>query len=273
MAHHNHTGNIAAGNADWEQYLQLEPQLAALGEKAMEFYTDFRCKRAVNLMDKFRYQEAADVLIVAGQTEEDFAKTAVLFGGSPDDFPKERRGWVYSSLGQVLAFQGKKEQAEEMFRNALRCFDKKEDIEREWGYLGHLACDFPDSSQTLINEVFQHLPQNTNPFEEPFILALELKRAYIFGDTEQQKQWAEKIRAFVESNDAALPSGHPWGLIYQMTAMLLRKNGETGFASYLFGKALWSFGKGEGILQELGKYCKERKNGKPVPEKIRFNYW
>ena len=213
------------------------------------------------------------MLDVAGRKEEDFARTAALLGGSSDDFPKERRGWVYSSLGQVLAFQGKKEQAEEMFRNALRCFDTKEDVERVWVYLGHLACDFPKNSQALLDEVFQNLPQNTDPFEEPFILALELKRAYVFGNTEQQKKWAEKIQAFVESNDAALPSGYPWGLIYQMTAMLFRKNGETGFASYIFDKALWSFGKGEGILQELGKYCKERKKGKPVPEKIRFNYW
>ncbi|GHT47031.1 hypothetical protein FACS189454_09040 [Planctomycetales bacterium] len=275
MAYHDHTGNVELGDADWEQYLQLEPQLNKLAAaKAMEFYTDFRCKRAVNLMDTFRYNEAGEVLIAAGQKEEEFAKNvSEMFGGNEEDFPKERRGWVYSSLGQVFAFQGNKERADEMFRNALQCFDKQGDIEREWVYLGHLACDFPNESQALLNEVLEHLPQSTNPLEEPFILALKLKTAYIFGTQEQQRQWTDDILTFVNRNAETLPMEHPWGLIYQMTAMLLAKLGDCEHAEFMFDHAIRSFNQGEGILKDLGKYCQLRKNGKEVPPQIRFNYW
>jgi tetratricopeptide (TPR) repeat protein len=275
MAHHNHTGDTELGNDDWETYLQLEPQLATLGsEKAMEFYTDFHCKRAVNLMDMFRYDEAGQVLIATGQKEEDFAKnTAAMFGSQPEDLPKERIGWVYSSLGQVCAFQGNRDRAEEMFRSALQCFDKKNDIEREWVYLGHLACDFPEDSQSLLNEVFEHLPQSTDPFEEPFILALKLKTVYVFGNAEQQKQWAENILTFIKNNEETLPFEHPWGLIYQITAMLFDKIGNTELTQFMFHQALWAFDNGEGVLKELGRYCQLRMKGKPLSEKIRFNYW
>ncbi|MDR2344481.1 MAG: hypothetical protein LBE18_00285 [Planctomycetaceae bacterium] len=275
MAYHDHTGNTELGDEDWETYRQFEPQLVTLGsEKAMEFYTDFRCKRAVNLMDMFRYDEAGQVLIAAGQKEEEFAKnTAAMFGCQVKDLPKERIGWVYSSLGQVFAFQGNRKRAEEMFRNALQCFDKKNDIEREWVYLGHLACDFPNDLQSLLSEVFEHLPQNTNPFEEPFILALKLKTVYVCDDAEQQKQWADDILTFVKNNEETLPFEHPWGMIYQMAAMLFDKIGDTEHAQFMFHKALWSFNKGEGVLKELGKYCQLRSKNELLPKKIRFNYW
>ncbi|MDR1493283.1 MAG: hypothetical protein LBT05_11255 [Planctomycetaceae bacterium] len=275
MAYHDHTGNVELGNYDWEQYLELEPQLATLGaEQAMEFYTDFRCKRAVNLMDEFRYDEAAKVLIQAETKEENFVNNAVkMFGGNANDFPKERRGWVYSSRGQVFAFQGRKALAEQCFRDALKCFDKQDDIEREWVYLGHLTCDFPHDSQDLLNDVFENLPSNTSPFEEPFILALKLKAVYVFGDTEQQTDWAEQMLTFIRNNEETLPTDHPWGLIYQMTAMLFEKINNKNQANHFYDLALDSFRKGEGILKELGKYCQLRKQGKPAPEKIRFNYW
>jgi tetratricopeptide (TPR) repeat protein len=274
MAYHNHTGNIKLGDFAWEQYLKLKPRFLELGEKATEFDTDFRCKRAVNLMDEFRYDEAADVLIQAGEKEEKFAQlNANFFDGNPDDFPRERRGWVYSSLGQVLAFQGDKEQAELCFRDALRCFDNKDNIEREWVYLGHLACDFPQDSQALLNEVFEHLPQNTEPFEEPFILALKLKSVYVFGDTASQNDWAKQMLVFIHNNEETLPTDHPWGLIYQITAMLFDKLGNKNQANNFYDLAIDSFCQGEGILQELCNYCKARKQGKTVPEKIRFNYW
>ncbi|MDR0704420.1 MAG: hypothetical protein LBF88_05465 [Planctomycetaceae bacterium] len=275
MAYHDHIGNTELGDEDWETYRQFEPQLVTLGsERAMEFYTDFRCKRAVNLMDMFRYDEAGQVLIATGQKEEEFAKnTAAMFGCQVEDLPKERIGWVYSSLGQVFAFQGNRERAEEMFRSALQCFNKKYDIEREWVYLGHLACDFPNDSQSLLSEVFEHLPQNTDLFEEPFILALKLKTVYVFGNTEQQKQQAGDIVTFVKNNEETLPFGHPWGLIYQMAAMLFDKIGDTEHAQLMFHKALWSFNNGEGVLKELGKYCQLRSKNKPLPKKIRFNYW
>jgi tetratricopeptide (TPR) repeat protein len=274
MAYHNHTGNIEASNSDWEQYLELEPQLGKLGEQAMEFYTDFRCKRAVNLMDEFRYDEAVDVLTQARQKEENFAQRAAdCIGGQPDDFSKERRGWIYSALGQVFAFQGKKEQAEQCFRDALTCFDKKDNIEREWVHLGHLACDFPQDLQTLLNDVFEHLPPNTDPFEEPFILALKLKSVYVFGDMTSQNDWAKQMLAFTQNNKKKLQTDHPWGLIYQITAMLFEKLGNKSQTKKFYDLAINALNKGEGILQELGKHCNARKRGKTTPEKIRFNYW
>ncbi|MDR1385297.1 MAG: hypothetical protein LBJ67_15825 [Planctomycetaceae bacterium] len=289
----NHTGNTQKSNDIWENWLKYESHLPSIGlEYGLKFYTEFRLRRAVNLMDMFQYSEAETVLLDGITKEEDCrVKIAALFGCEPDRFDSVQIGKIYNTLGQLLAFQGNDLQwAENSFRYAIECFKDANDIERSWVYLGHLACDHPNELRQLWDEVAAHLPSGENPYEKPFVLALKLKAVLVFYDNETKIKWAEDVLTVLENCPDFLRRQHTFGMITQTTAMIYAQlRQETGnenmrtTAHNLFDSAIDSFSHGEGLLKHIGNICKLRKKQLHVtrlmPEEqeqinqLRFNYW
>ncbi|MDR3110839.1 MAG: hypothetical protein LBU65_14315 [Planctomycetaceae bacterium] len=289
----NHTGNVVKGNSIWEQWLKYEPQLPSLGlECGMNFYTDFRLRRAVNLMDTFQYAEAEAVLLDGNTKEEDRRmKAAELFNCKPEQIDAVQIGKIYNTLGQSLAFQGNDLQwAENSFRYAIECFKEENDIERSWVYLGHLACDHPDKLAHLWTEANEHLPGGDAPRIKPFVFALKLKAILLFYGATEQDEWIKVSLNVLQNCPDNVRSEHPWGMVIQTTALICAKlyretndNIKRTIANDLFDWAIDSFSHGESMLQHIGNVCKLRKkqfNGAHLTtgeqeqiNQLRFNYW
>ncbi|MDR1142569.1 MAG: hypothetical protein LBL62_12830, partial [Planctomycetaceae bacterium] len=222
----NHTGNFQKGNLIWAEWLKLEPLLPQVGlDYGVKFYTEFRLRRAVNLMDMFQYVEAETVLLDGVTKEEDYrTKTAAIFGCEPEQIDAIQIGKIYNTLGQSLAFQGNDLQwAENSFRYAIECFKDKDSIERSWVYLGHLACDHPNELRHLWDEVVTHLPSGEKPLEKPFVLALKLKAALVFYDDVTQNKWLNDALSVLDYCPGNIKRQHPWGLVIQTTALICVK--------------------------------------------------
>ncbi|MDR0520831.1 MAG: hypothetical protein LBH00_03135 [Planctomycetaceae bacterium] len=285
-----HIGNNFAADHIWNEYLALENRLPELDNAAtaMNFKAECRCQRAVNLMDQFRYQEAEFVL-------SEICEGGLFFRNSSAEFSEEwvnalhpeRLGKCYSTVGQLLAFQGDRSHAEMWFRKALTCFSSDEDRERIWVYLGHLAADAPEECQTLFDETVTYLNELSgevvHPFEKPFVLALKLKGLYCFGNrfgnTATKKQWIEDLTAMAEDCSPESFQSHPWGMIFQMAALISadiwRETNDDYFADYadmFFDMAAESFSCGKTLLKFLGEVCLLRKEmflSERSPEKAR----
>lgn len=265
----NHTGDTDKANELWERYLASEKKLPSLGaEQGMEFAVQFRCRRAVSLMDQFRFSEAETILVEIGVKEENFRKKmSEHFGVDVESISRHRIGICYSTLAQACAFQSydpqKRDMAEELFRNALNCFDKRGDLERIWVYLGHLACDFPENGRSLWDQTEENLKKlcgkRIDGLEKPFVLAVLLKGCLVFGDSAKMK---ESITAF-DSLSGDYPDDllncHPYGLILQiqglLNAALWRETKDDGFrkqAVMFFERSRKSLSLGDSLLKTLG---------------------
>ncbi|MDR2169190.1 MAG: hypothetical protein LBP59_03520 [Planctomycetaceae bacterium] len=264
----NHAGDIRKAEANWNRYLELEKQISSIGkenrlEKAKDIVLMFRSRRAVNLMDMFDFEAAEKIIIDAKNDEERFRRN------NSDDLEflsTWRLGICYSLAGQACAFQKKQEAANDCFRNALSCFTEPGDLERVWVYLGHLACDFPETSIDLWNEVKEHLPttieQDIMLFEKPFVFAVLIKGLLVFGDINEKQEWLDRNNEILKSDLFDASKIHPYGLILQTLAMLniavWYETGEKIYAEYadkFFDQAIRSLASGEKLLQFLSNVC------------------
>lgn len=226
----NHTGDTAKANELWDRYLVLENRLPELNvDLGMEFGMQFRCRRAVNLMDQFRFREAEEILVKIGAKEEDFRNIiSEFYGANVESVDRHRLGMCYSTLAQACAFQSydpeKRDLAEDLFRNALSCFESPNDRERILVYLGHLACDFPETGRDLWSEVETNLfvqpGRQVDGLEKPFVLAVLLKGILVFGDPEQKKNAATFYGKTLNDYPDHLFRYHPYGLILQCLGLL-----------------------------------------------------
>jgi hypothetical protein len=267
----NHTGDIIKAEAMWNQYLELEKQTPAIGkeyglEKVRDIILMFRSRRAVNLMDKFNFEAAENVIVEVSKDEINFR------GNNADDLEfisKRRIGICYSLAGQACAFQRKQDKANEFFNYALSCFTKPEDNERIWIYRGHLACDYPEVSTDIWKEIKERLLVDFNRrfemLDNPFAFAILMKGTLVFGDINEKQEWLKEIDDVLEFYRQSMFSIHPCGLILQSAAMLYaavwRETGDDNaveLADYYFQQAIGSLASGEKLLRLLSNACKLR---------------
>ncbi len=238
LAHANHIGATGEATRVWEEYKKVEPLLLSAGEKGLALRCEMRNRRAVTLTDQFRYEEAMDLLRPLIETEAEAREQLREIHGIPESvpFPDRALGACFGTMGQILAFMGTPDtqrKAENAFRLALNLFDDPSDKERQWVYLGHLACDIADAekadslwqevSDGILGSSGKTVPSDTT---NPFVLALRLKGQLRFRNGGHDQNLASII-SFAALDDDSVPKYHPYGLILQAIGMLAEQHGRT----------------------------------------------
>ena len=288
LSFYNHKADLTNANNIWDKFLKIENSLPALGPEGIKFTIEIRNRWAVSLSDRFYYSEAEKVLlkivsiaerlrdahaIAYKSIVEDLrAAHAIAYKCKLTDIPDAKLGATYGTFGQVYAFQGNKEDAEINFREAISLFSDSKDIERQWVYLGHLACDIGKANgMKLWSEVSPNLAGiNDNQLIIgdgcQFTLALQLKGKFVFGTNGQIIEFANN---FLNNNHPLnnLPRNpHPYGLIMQMAGLICaRAWKETNVEKYyiraidFFRSATERLTQGELLLKLLANVCTLRK--------------
>jgi tetratricopeptide (TPR) repeat protein len=227
----NHRGDVEDADELWEAYLELEPDLITSGQEGIRLRLEIRNRRAVSLMDHFRHNEAIALLEeLAHSREVTLEASTVPLGIQLEAVPDRLLGACLGSLGQAYAFrrrEGDDAKAEACFRQALGRFRDRLDRERQWVYLGHLACDRgSEAGKALRDEVSSHLSELDEA--EPlcvgggqFRLVLQAKCHLVFSVEEE-------VRRFLDRWDQKRPlefyreasREHPFGLLLQTLGML-----------------------------------------------------
>lgn len=242
----NHSGDVAEGERVWQEIENLEPLYRRLSpEKELEFRTETGLRRAVNLLDAFRFAESRRVvnnLIERQEEASRFFQSSKFF---KDRTKRVQLGRCYSQLGQIEACSGSLETARKLFEQAAAQYDETTDaadLERNAIYLGHVACDmrrfavgdFGKSlwTQTLANvPTFDRVPaksdnqlslkelSDANRYWAPLLL----KGVRLFENDDQVADllddWdASPLRASIYERLNAKQSEHPDGLVLQAVA-------------------------------------------------------
>ena len=272
LSHANHTGDVQAAQNIWREYEELEPRLHALGAEGLRLISEMRNRRAVSLTDQFRFDEAEQVLaeIVAERTSwsEDLARR---FRIAVNEVPNRELGACLGTLGQIYAFRGGEgdaAHAESCFRRAMSLFVEADDIDRQWIYLGHLACDQGEQGRALWQEVLEKNPALRAESGSQYVLAIQLKGFLVFGPAANipafLEHWEGKrlLEQFTEEEQ----SQHPFGLIHQTLGMLYgRAWRETGNQEYVdravrhFDLAYEKMTHGGALLKALAYVARLRK--------------
>lgn len=273
LSFYNHKADLTNANIIWDKFLKIENSLPALGPDGIKFKIEIRNRRAVSLSDRFYYTEAEKVLNEVVSIAEDLRSAhATAYRCDLKDIPDNKLGACYGTLGQVYAFQGNKEDAEISFRLAISLFSDSKDIERQWVYLGHLACDIGRANGM---KLWREVPANLSGINDnrliigdgcQFTLALQLKGKFVFGTNDQIIEFANN---FLNNNHPLnnLPRNpHPYGLIMQMAGLICaRAWKETNVEKYyiraidFFKSATERLTQGELLLKLLANVCTLRK--------------
>ena len=159
LSYANHTGDVQAAENIWREYHALESRLHELGADGLRLISEARNRRAVNLTDQFRFDDAEQILSdIVTERESWEQELAGRFGVAIGAMPSRELGACLGSLGQVYAFRGSAgdfARAETCFRRAMSQFKMAADIDRQWVYLGHLACDQREEGRALWEETLE----------------------------------------------------------------------------------------------------------------------
>lgn len=243
----NHSGAVGEGERVWREIEDFERFYRYLDpEKELEFRTETGLRRAVNLLDAFRFAEARRIVKELIERQEEafcFFKSSKFF---KDKTKRRCLGRCYSQLAQIEAASGDLETARRLFERAAEHYDERcdrGDVERNAIYLGHVACDLRRFgvgdrgarlwAQTLENIPTSHAPKSARKLpslkdlddSNRYWAPLLLKGVWLFEDKNKLNALLEEWdgSALKESIDRRLKekkSEHPDGLVLQTTAEL-----------------------------------------------------
>lgn len=276
LADANHRGDPVRGEAVWRNCAALLPSLRRHGLEGLRLEAQLRNRRAVGLMDQFRFAEAHDELReLIDPRKKIVAAAAAAFGVDfmAGGFKDDELGACLGTLGQIIAVSqpAARADAADCFRTAATLFHDPDDSDRQWVYLGHLACDGPAPDLALWQEASGRLPVlvKRSPIKgetRQFLLALQLKGALVFGES---SHLAALLGGLDEALETWLPSArerHPFGLIHQLAALggsALGWAGQPGpwqeFAEAHFQMAEAHMRKGGATLGLLAAACRLRR--------------
>ena len=266
FSNHNHRGETEKAEDTWRKFLEIEPRLPELPD-GVELKAAIRNRRAVNLTDKFLHLEAVDVLQEIVSLQIGFYETlAALHGISIEELPKQQLGECLGTLGQAYAqIHGHEYQqlAVSCFQDAVQIFTDSDSTRRQCIYLGHVACDGGENSLDLWREVCDALPElnASNPIcsdGEQYTLALQLKGAFVFGDSQQIAHLADNLRdGAIERHYAQTDcDNHPFGLIYQCIGEIFSAQWQASNDTTWLTDATSSFSKSQKIMSRGGPLLK-----------------
>ncbi len=206
-------------------------QSLGTSEELLRHAREISNRRVVALTDRFRYREAQQLMEQLTQAQERlWVEQSAALGRSVPVGPNPDLAPLYGTLGQVYAFQGsaeRQDRAEACFRRSLGLQADEAGRERQWVYLGHLACDRGEAGRPLWTETCQAFPAlgQPTPIAQPgmqFALALQIKGLVCFGTGEDQdaflKAWDEQDP--LSAYPAEARRHHPFGLIHQSLGQL-----------------------------------------------------
>jgi hypothetical protein len=266
----NHRGDPKSGETVWRECEMTLPALRRRGLEGLQLEAQIRNRRAVGLMDQFRFAEAEEGLRKLIDPRRKLVQEAADNYG--EGFAQDDEiGACMGTLGQIVAISqpGRKAEAAECFRSAASFFQDTHDSNRQWLYLGHLACDGPEPDLALWREVTGKLPilVQDKPIEgvgAQFILALQLKGAMVFN-TSDLAQLLRGLDAALETWPSEARAHHPFGLIHQMAAMgaarLATASEEHEWKSFSTGhfeRAVQLMSRGDALLKLLAIACRLR---------------
>jgi len=275
----NHSGDTKEGERIWGEKKSLLPELRRHGLEGLKFEAELRNRRSINLMDQFRFDEAIEMLrelvsertrlVDSAVTEYGFTQEAL------DNFSDDSLAACLGSLGQSLAVSGGKgiDEALTCLFKAIALFKNQSDRERQWIYLGHLACEQPDSGLPLWERVSNALPELkmselVSGHGNQYKLALQLKGLLVFAAPKNIAKSLEMFETAVESYSLEARQSHPFGLIHQAAAICaIRLQNELpsekpsawgDFANHQFNLASTHMATGGAILQLLSSASRLR---------------
>ncbi|MCS7015691.1 MAG: hypothetical protein RMJ19_02245 [Gemmatales bacterium] len=262
----NHTGETEIADFVWQEYTQREEQLLACGLSGLERMAEMRNRRAISRLDQFCFEEAKIILAhILSHVESGFYPLAKMFDIPVEKLPMRLIGTLFGTLGQVFALQTQPDhsRAEACFRRALDLFNASADQQRQWTYLGHLACDRGESGHALWQEVCHHLADlaSVMPICEEgrqYQLALQIKGFYVFRPREDilafLEQWQQNspTQAYSEESQKC----HPFGLIYQGLGLLYARLGRETRDHRYYQQALPWFDRAAELMQNGGPLLK-----------------
>lgn len=276
LSHANHTGQVERADEVFTQYESLEPQLTSLGYEGLRLKAEMRNRRAVTLIDSFRYAEAEAALDAVIGDQEVLQRALLDAARGVAHVPNRELGACCGTLGQLHAFQGTPErwqQAEASFHRAAECFTDPADVDRQWIYLGHLACDQGPAGEPLwhaVQERFAVLRTNKPHCVSgrQYLLALQLKGVLTFANIGNVRQFLSQWKqvSLPEHFERHELAQHPFGLVHQAVALLAarawRESGESEYADHAqqaFDRAIELLGNGGALLKSLGRFAEIRK--------------
>lgn len=270
FSHANHQGQVEQAGVLWDEFVKLQPQLQTLGLDGLRLTTELRNRRAVNLMDRFEYAAAEEVLTkLISDGEKLLPTVAAAFGIDLTNVPDRELGACHGSLGQLYAFRGtdmSRLRAQQCFRRALSLFQENRNCERQWVYLGHLACDQGEAGRSLWREVAGQVPelQGGQPVIRSggqFLLALQIKAQTVFADLAGLNRFVQHCEEskVLDGFAGEVCERHPFGLLRQALALAharlwreTRNHEHYDQARDWFDAARGHLMKGGKLLQALG---------------------
>lgn len=217
----NHRGQSTEADDAWKQCLDLEAELLVQeGLQGLEKLGTLQNNRAVSLMDQGRFAEAMSLLDSCISRRREILHTANIQSDA-------LLGKMLGTSGQLHASAPSRDhpRAEAAFREAMTRFPNPRDRDRQWIYLGHLACDAGPAALPLWQEAQAKLfPDNPGfPVQgrgSQFLLALQAKGLLVFGTQDHRSLWLRHWQESLRSFPAAMGRDHPFGLIFQNAALL-----------------------------------------------------
>lgn len=263
ISHANHTGRTKAADEYWQEFLKIEPELHTLGTTGLAQMSAIRNRHAVSLTDRFLHSKATEVLEkIVTERESLRSSLAASFGVPMESLPEQQLGECLGTLGQVWAFIGTPEsraKAIECFRRANGLFRQTRDIERQFIYLGHVACDMGEQGKELWAEVGEHIPElaESNPvFSDggQFKLALWLKGLLVFSTPDRIVEFATQTdcEQLLNRFDSDMKGHHPFGLIHQCLGMIFAAASRSHGDEKLREAAIEQFRRAEELMSSGG---------------------
>lgn len=224
----NHRGSEGDAEMVWKEFLSLEPELRKNENlECLKAIAVAKNDRAVSLIDRGDFQEAMDLLSPEISRRQKILECAGINKDAALAKMLGTSGQIYAIAPDPLhSF----DDAERSFSEAIRLFADDRDVDRQYIYLGHLACDKGETGRNLWNEVAERifpggLQTPVTGKHTQYKLALQIKGLIVFGSKDDAeswfKAWDEAFNKFEENERKE----HPFGLIYQAAAILAHKYG------------------------------------------------
>jgi len=236
LSYANHTGNTESADEIWKNYEEfIEKKLIGHGSDGLKMRLEIRNRRAVSFTDRFQYENALAVIgELIGEKQETRNLLKDKYKLNDNELPDAELAACYGTKGQILAFMGGSEnfdQASYCFRTAMELNPTPENIERQWVYLGHVACEMGvDDGRQLWTETKENLPElkESEPVNRScgqFVLALQLKGQCCFSSLGEIKGIVDQIVSdeYEWGYSHEEMSLHPFGLIYQSIGQLAER--------------------------------------------------